>query len=355
MTRAFATALIASAAVFLTIVGHAQVSGPSPTISGITGSMVQGATLTINGANLNAENRQNWDSRLSQYPNAWSFEGASPSADGITTTGTSGVYDGGVRLLGNRSIKFRSTITNPNCTTGIGQSYASIPISDLANRNEIWIRAYVRYNRLSADWPNNFIKMLEPLGSQYLFQPNGRQLAPNTNPRTWYMVHSGSPVPVNNPGGELQNNRWYAIELHFKASPRVYEAWIDGAKIYTGTPSMSGTWQLFLFGVINACGTESWDIELWVDGLAFGSQRVYPSALVEVGNSSSYSSATKKVQSIQSIDDDQITFSLDTSGLGSGPYYVWVRNNAQQLSPAYFLTGGQISGPVAPSNLRIVP
>jgi hypothetical protein len=252
-------------------------------------------------------------------------------------------------------MRFNSAITNPQCTTGIGQSYANFAVSDPANQREIWTRTYIRYNRRSADWPNNYIKMLEPLGSNFLFQPDPRGLAANRNPTSWYMDIGPTGIYNPNPSGEIQNHRWYAIELHVKASPPLYEAWIDGTKINSLSPQQSGVWNLYLFGVINACGTKSWDIEMWTDGLAFGSQRIYPSAIVEVGNNSNYTSATRRVQSLQSIDDDRIAFTLDTSGLGTGPFYVWVRNNAQQLSPAYFLTGGQISGPTAPSNLRIVP
>jgi hypothetical protein len=319
--------------------------------------VTQGSTLTISGANLNAETMQGWDSQLTtRFPSAWSFEGTSPSADGYGKGGPGGIYDPTVKLLGNQSIKFRSTITNPNCITGIGQNYANVPLIDPANRSELWVRAYVRYNRVSAYWPTVFIKMLEPLNSGYYFQPNPLGVSSGHNPANWHIAHNGNSFSVGNPGGEIQNHRWYAVELHFRVSPALYEAWVDGARVYTATPTNAVAWQLFLFGVINACGSQSWDVEHWIDGLALGRQRIYPSAIVEVGNSSSYSSATKKVQSIRSIADDQITFSLDTSGLGSGPYYVWVRNNAQQLSPAYFLAGGQTSsGPTAPSNLRIVP
>jgi hypothetical protein len=260
-----------------------------------------------------------------------------------------------VKLLGNQSIKFHSQITNPTCVTGVGQDYANLTISDAANRNELWMRTYIRYNRLSAYWPDNFIKMLEPLNSGYYFQPDGRQLSSGENPFRWYILHNGVALTRSNPSGHLVNNRWYAVELHFRASPPVFEAWVDGAPVYSATPTASTQWQLFLFGVINACGSQSWNIDLWMDGLALGSRRIYPSTIVEVGNSSSYSTATRKVQAVETIADDQVKFTLDTSGLGSGPYYVWVRNNAQQLSPAYFLTGGQVSGPAAPTNLRILP
>jgi hypothetical protein len=139
----------------------------------------------------------------------------------------------------------------------------------------------------------------------------------------------------------------------------VFAVWIDGIQVLNATDMKPGVsipgW---LFGLVNLCHTTStFSVDHWIDGMAVGSSRIHGSAIVEVTNSSNYSTATKKVQALEKIADDQIVFRLDTSGLGSGPYYVWVRNNAQQLSPSFLLnvSGGQVSGPAAPSNLRIVP
>jgi hypothetical protein len=354
MKRILAT-LSVGIAVF-SLVGHAQVAtGPLPSIASVSGVTAQGSTLTIAGANLHAETMQNWDNRFLRIPTSWSFEGASPAADGYTVLGTNQSYDSNVSLLGNKSFKFRSAVTNPRCTTGIGESLAYAIVDDQATKNEAWVRAYVRYNRVSPDWPDNYIKMMLFVTSEYLFQPDSRALPTGTNPFRWVNFYNGQSTDIPNPGGEIQNNRWYAVELHWSISPRIYETWVDGVKIFSGTPSAGQQLEIFEFGVINACGSKTWNIEHWVDGLAISHQRIYPSALVEVGNGPTYSTATRKVQALESIDDNQIRFKLDTTGLGSGPYYVWVRNNAQQLSPAYFIAGGQVSGPVAPSNLRILP
>jgi hypothetical protein len=357
MTRIPVSALSVGAAVaFFALVGHAQIpTGPLPSISSVTGVTTQGSILTIAGANLHAETMQSWDNRFLRIPDSWSFEGASPAADGYTLIGTNQSYDSTVSLIGNKSFKFRSAINNPTCTTGVGESYAYAMVEDPASANEAWVWVYARYNRVSPDWPDNYIKMLSFLSSGYLFQPDSRNLSSGTNPYRWVNFHDGANHEVSSPLGALENNRWYAIELHWSVSPRKYEAWVDGVKIYTGTPTSGQTWQIFFFGILNACGSKSWNIEHWEDGLAIGHQRIYPSAFVEVGDGPNYSTANKRSQALESIADNQINFRLNTSGLGSGPLYVWVRNNAQQLSPAYFLTGGQVSGPSAPSNLRILP
>jgi hypothetical protein len=122
-----------------------------PTITGITGSPVQGGALTIAGAAMHQEQLQNLAVFFTSHPNAWSFEGGSNgayiSADGYVCPGAScsgsGVYDNSVKILGNQSVKFRSTEISPTCVTGVGQSYnyLSHPGTD------VWMRTYVRWNR----------------------------------------------------------------------------------------------------------------------------------------------------------------------------------------------------------------
>ena len=344
------------AALLALVVSVPAAQAQTPVINSVSGATTQGSLLTISGANLNAETMQNWDSWFSRNPTAWSFEGASPLADGFQPGGnTTGVYDSKVRLLGNQSIRFHSAITNPNCIQGIGQNYNYLMLDDSASNTDYWVRVYVRWNRLT-NWPSNYMKMLYALNEAYYFQPAGAS-APGTNPSWFDAAHSGSSHLVAAPSGPIQNNRWYAIELHWSTSPRLYEAWIDGVRVHSGTPAKVGTnsgLRLLLLGIINACGTTSWDVDHWMDGLAVAHQRIHPATLVEVGDGPNYSTAKKNVQPLEQIADDQVVFKLDTNGLGAGPYYVWVTNNRQQVSSAYFLTGGQVSGPTAPANPRIV-
>jgi hypothetical protein len=162
-TRTLAVAVAASVT-FLTQAQFAQAQ--QPVISAVSGSTTQGALVTVSGSNLNAEQMQGWDNRFVRVPSAWSFEGSSPTADGYLIPGDGkggGVYDSSVKLLGNQSIKFRTTFLNPTCVTGVGQNYNYSVLDDAASRNGFWLRVYVRFNRLTS-WPNNFQKMLEGFG-----------------------------------------------------------------------------------------------------------------------------------------------------------------------------------------------
>ena len=332
-------------------IGIAQ-GGSQPAISSATGTISQGALITLSGSNLNAESGTNWDGLFTATPTAWSFEGSSPQADGFGAG--DGVYDLSVRLIGNKSIKFHSAVSNPNCarTGGVGQSYNYLNTHTYSS--DYWIRSYVRWNRRT-NWPNNYMKMFNALEAHYYMQPSG---AASGNPSSLTFAHDLGSGDGQVPSGAIENNRWYAVEAHWKTtSPRVFEVWMDGVRIYSATPSSSGSnLSTLIFGIINACGSASWDVEFWMDGFTVAGSRVFPSAIVEVGDNPNYASARKNVQALEKLSDNELVFRLNTTNLGAGPYYVWVRNNRQTLSGGIQLGSGQptSSAPTAPSNLRIV-
>jgi hypothetical protein len=343
----------------LTILFLAFASAPvalaqQPTIAGVSGSMTQGSLLTISGANLNAETKRGWDGFFVSHPDAWSFEGGIPQNDGYSLVGGNGTqYDTVVKLLGNQSAKYHAQGASTNCPVDNLTDYDYFSLASASS--DMWIRLYARWR--ANGWPLGYIKMFNTLTfPAYYIQPSGG----STRPNNFLVVYDATNHYGQIPSGQLQNDRWYLIEAHVKtSSPTVFTLWVDGTQVFNGTDMKPGVaipgW---LFGLVNLCNTTStFSVDHWIDGMAVGNTRIYGSATVEVGNNSNYSSATKKVQALEKIADDQVVFRLDTSGLGSGPYYVWVRNNAQQLSPAFLLnvSGGQISGPAAPSNLRIVP
>jgi hypothetical protein len=95
--------------------------------------------------------------------------------------------------------------------------------------------------------------------------------------------------------------------------------------------------QYLLFGIINACGGAPFNLEHWMDGLAVSKSRIYPSAVIEIGDSQIYLSANKKAQALEKISNTDISFKVDLSGLGSGPYYLWVTNNERKTSTPFLL------------------
>jgi hypothetical protein len=320
----------------------------APVISRVTGTVAADQLLTLEGSNLHAEEKRGWDPWFTAVPTRWSFEGthpfSGPGNDGYTKPGgdPGGEYDTTVKVLGNQSVKFRSTATNPSCFgAGIAPSSLILP-NTLAG--DVWLRVYARWNRRS-NWPNAYMKMLYALTAGYYFQPAGADAG--RNPVEANAQHDGTAHHVAVPGGEIRNGRWYAVELHWKTTPPyAYEAYWDGVRVYRAAPVNGyGATGAILFGIVNACGTDPWDVEHWMDGLALATTRIFPSAMVEVGNSPTYESSRRVVQPLETISDDVIRFRLDTRRLGRGPHYVWVRNNAQQLSAAWRLAEGASKAP----------
>jgi hypothetical protein len=361
MNRFQVSAALAAALVFAlvsvpdretVVLAQSQVT---PAISTVSGTVANGSLMTVVGSQLNAERRQNWDSFFTSRPNAWSFEGTDFRADGYTQPGgdPGGVYDSTVQILGNKSVKFHVASSGGTCPQANVVSSLIMGTNSLSS-SEYWVRAYVRYNSIRG-WPSNHIKMLYPIFANYYYNPHGG--GPGL-PSQMTMTYDGTSHTGNIPTGQMENNRWYAAEVHWRtSSPRIFDAYLDGVQIHAGTPNGSGQNDLstLLFGVINACGSSAFELDHWMDGLAVASTRIYPSALVEVGDNPNYSSARRRVQAVERISDSQITFRLSTSGLGSGPYYLWVRNNTQAVSGAYLLGSGTvIPAPAAPTNVRVI-
>jgi hypothetical protein len=207
---------------------------------------------------------------------------------------------------------------------------------------------YSRWNSLGSvsKWPTSHIKMADIQGSggpdQMYFQTEAPW--PCALPKRMSMAYS-SANHYYNVSNFLINNRWYCMEARFKGSaPRNFTAWVDGVKLDSITPG-SGTClaDYVLFGIINLAETgPDFDLYHWMDNVAWSSSRVYPSAVIEIGNSSDYASATKVCQEPIYLSDGSVQINADLAGLGSGPYYLWVTNNRQERSAAFSLSGTQI-------------
>jgi hypothetical protein len=337
--------------------GLVQAQSP-PTISSTTGSITTGSLVTINGSNLENESKANWDPFFVSNPTAWSFEGSNPVADGYSKIGPDGgTYDSNVTILGNHSIRFHAQGASSNCPIGNLGEYNAI---DPPNRNaaDLWIRLYARWSLNSGNWPGSHIKMIDSLGpnAAYEFYFNPANDINGNLPFAFQASYQSVSHLANIPSGQLQNNRWYVTEMHWKTTePQLFAAWIDGTLVHNGTTTGTNGLDYILFGLINLCGTNSaFNLDHWIDGFTIASSRIYPSAMVEVGNSPNYVTATKNVQALETISDNRIVFKANLTNLGSGPYYVWVRNNPQAISSAFALAGGTPQPPPAPVNLRIV-
>lgn len=330
-------------------------SATVPTITSATGTVQTGQTLTVSGANMNNEAKTNWDAFFVTHPDASSFEGSSPVADGYSVVGPpGGLYDTTVSILGSKSMKFHVQGPSTDLYNQLGDYQAIDPVG--GDASDKWIRAYVRWSLNGGLWPSSHIKMIDSQGGggllQYYFQPVA---GGGTLPTNMIAVHNATNYGVNFPSGQMENNRWYAMELHWKTtSPNLFEVWIDGTKVYSGVPTGGSALNYLLFGVINACCTDSsFNLDNWFDGLAVATSRIYPSAVVEIGNKSDYATATKRYQAPLFISDGSVQIKADLTGLGAGPYYLWVTNNRQERSQAYVLGQGGNNTLAAPQDLNV--
>ena len=326
----------------------------TPQISSVAGNMTNGDTVTVYGSNLVDENTTNWILFFQNNPNASSFEGASPAADGYSQMGpTGGTYVANMKLLGNQSINFpvslASTGPGPNQLTNYNAIETGGP-----DGQDLWFRFYVAWDSPCNLWPTNHIKMIDDIagstGDQWYFQPaatTGLSL-PSSMVGGWDSASHSAGIP----SGKLQNNRWYCMEMHWKTTPPYsFQAWVDGAQIFNASPTNPSSLAGIEFGVINAWSTP-WKFSLnhWWDGFAISTSRVYPASTIQVGNSPTYGWGNEQYQQPIALNDNDVQFVLNTRAVGSGPYYLWITNNSQVLNAPYeFHTSGSSGGPTSPS------
>jgi len=318
----------------------------TPTISNIAGTVATGQTLTISGTNMVNENKTGWISFFSSNPNAYGFEGNDFTSDGYET-GTSGTgstvgYSSAVKLLGNKSAKFHIQGQHTDTIDHNPRASADIYFGSL-NPSQVWIRQYTRYDGVG--WPAHYIKHWWTnfsTGAYLMTNPEASQ----SEPSTWLIGNGNDWIEGNIPGGALNRERWYCVELQMKyiSSGVEFDLWIDNTHLGHHRSTSVGTIKMnwMEFGIINLNMTDtSFNMDHYVDNFAMSQQaRIYCSSIIEIGNSSDYATATKKYQAPVTLSDGTIQIKVDLTGLGSGPYYLWITNNRQERSAAYALSGG---------------
>jgi hypothetical protein len=331
-------------------------------ITGVSGTVAQGNTLTISGSLLNNEQTANWDAFFrTTNPNAWSFEGTHPYTgagnDGYTQPGGSPAsgcsigYDATVNLLGSKSLKMVSVEDSGFDDHGTGDCYVYFYHGLV---NAFYFRGYVRFSP-NTTLPTNYAKQFYCMSAGYYTDAgnhNGTHFGNFTGKTgdTSFNI----PMPFTGAGyTQIEHDRWYCLEGYWSQSPaRRYTIWIDGVQVYDIVPVSAGDLDLFLLGVINAQGGagESWNFNNWMDGFTVASARVYPSTVVEIGDNPNYGVANKRYQAPTLISDGSVQVTCDLTGLGTGPYYLWVTNNAQQRSSRWNLSNLLLSETFEDSN-----
>lgn len=321
-----------------------------PIIERVSGSIVQGQPLSINGSNLCSENNTNWWAQF-KTPGVSGFEGANFQADGYNPqtsgSGTSYGYDSSMYLDGSKSGYFQITGAHNNHEN----PRSSIWINS-GGGTDVYIRVYARWT--GTGWPSNWYKFI--WNQNYNgFQPNQGSFPPTK----WRVEYSSDGHYFDMPYGVLSRNRWYCIEMRYKlSSPQSITTWVDGVQLVAASGMSDLGIQYPELGIINLDGTDSSFIgRVNVDGYVYGTSRIYPKSIVEIGNSDNYGSAAKRYQYPQFLSDGSIKVECDLTGLGSGPFYLWVTNNKQERSQAYSLGNANIpdTSILSPSGLRVAP
>lgn len=342
----------------------------TPTISNVSGTVQTGQTLTITGTSMVQEDRTNWDPFFATtHPSASGFEGSSPTADSYgTSCGSNLSYDSTVQLLGSQSIKMHDSGQHiHDYTTGSGSGgcmwgYA-VQAAQGQGPADVYFRTYSRWNNTS--WPDNTIKYwwMGNLTGNWAFY-NLHASSDGSAPTQWGFSSSGLSAGAyqffNIPGGAIQNNKWYLFEAHFRRAGSgnyIFEGWIDNQLMFSLASSdgpgksNTGNWE----SNVNYWNTTaSFVSNQWQDGFAISSTRIGPASLIEIGNSATYASGTKVYQEPIYLSDGSVQMKLNLSGLGSGPYYLWVTNNRKERSQPYNLSSGQTTL-APPSGLMVTP
>ena len=337
----------------------------TPTISNVTGTVATGNTLTIAGSNLSSENTSGW-----QWSSAFGgFETGTAGARMVSSDWTNdwatyeasyprqfAYYDNNERILGNQSMRIDLYSSDETWTgtawriDGSGGvhtwSYASTPM---------YFRWYFKY-------PLNFPVPTEVLKQAMVGHTYVQPAYPSTSGISYWIFNDGSggyhPVPSTLYGGMMPWGKWYCVEL--MKTGTTSQIWIDGISIGTDSwsNSDSGTTTSMTIGMPNAAGFPAnfGTTSIWFDGVIASTSRIYPAALVEISNNFTHGSGTVVKQHINYISDSSISFEANLSGLGNGPYYLWVTNNGQTTSAAYNLSGGggrDTTAPGAPTGMSV--
>jgi hypothetical protein len=359
----------------------------TPTITNVSGTVATGQTLTITGSTMMDENKTDWRSDL-KTGTAYGFEGTFARNSWIESNtyyaDGSDSYDTTIKLSGNQSLKnlSRGGPHDGSCSSTGGISGSRVWYNP--GGSEIWYRLYTRYH-VTGGWPSHYTKTpTMPMAHNPTFNVwneifGGSQTVWEIRPN---LSSPGVYVDTPIPGSTLQDDRWYLWESHIIGNVAgknpILEVWFENQYMFCAGPDcvsrpqcagLSGSalsscnnnsaqaqstqFDGFEVGTTNLCGVlpANFELDNWIDNFALSNTtRIYPSTVVEIGNSPTYATATKVYQEPVSLADGRITIKANLAGLGAGPYYLWVTNNRQERSPAYSL--GTSTTLAAPTNLR---
>ena len=309
------------------------------------------------------EDKTNWDSFFTAHPNAYGFEGSSITADGWALYGgsTQG-YVTNVKLMGSKSSLSHNqgAVTWPNNHNN--GFYFTAAGWNNSSQAALYARAYMRWSVANGIWPDLDYKVWgiygPPFGANFNIMMN----------------IGGPPIGVGIlPSGEvwslgvfpwtpsvLPENEWVLFEVkfpnHAAGAPYNYQVWVNNELVINANREHGVTFGTYANSTfdsdINHFNTPSgYNKDQWTDGFALSSSRIGPASLIEIGNAPNYATATKVYQAPEKLSETSSQIKANLTGLGAGPYYLWVTNNRGERSQPYSLTTSTTPLP-PPANLR---
>ncbi|CAB1075302.1 hypothetical protein D1AOALGA4SA_3122 [Olavius algarvensis Delta 1 endosymbiont] len=311
----------------------AEINAAQPTIAGYNGEIQNGNSITILGNNFVNDNSTDWinDESGAGLENDTDFAASKFNDDGwLQEDSGSSIqtdYVTDTVLMGKQSACLYDSINCPSGSTSCGENRLLTYVMPASK--DLYISGYVRYD---GHWPDHYLKMLITNGgNQWYFQP---QMRGGNNP-TQALLKQGVNIKYVDLPGPLTMKNWHYWEVHWKTgSPNRYEAWWNGTKIADWQVGSGQSIDWFEWGIPNYSGSGPY-IEAWFDRVVYSTSRIYQACSIEVSNSSDYNSGTKKWQHPEYLSDGTVTFKLNLTDLGTGPFYVWVTNNGQKRSDPF--------------------
>ena len=357
----------------------------TPVVSNVTGTVQTGQTLTITGTNLMNDNSANWiknDNGLGvpisdTVVNQDYFIGA-PAGSWMQDTNGISLFDGWkdtryyepgnpvnfdntTYLFSNSGLSVKNT-TNTSCIIA-GCGAANIYASPITKPSNFYVSAYLMFN---GTWASVYQKLFNIMGGtgEVYVQPNCN--GDGTVTGIYFKCsgqvtdHNGvttAPVPSST-SMSWDQNVWHYAEFLIDTtsySGDQYTLWWDGvqvAQVLFGSHSGVSPDTLEL-GIPNWAGFNGQNgnpyiptvppFTVWVSRYVISTSRIGEASRVEVGNSPTYNANSVVWQRPVRLSDTSSQVTLDLTGLGSGPYYLWVTNNQQGRSGSYLL--GSSSSP----------
>jgi len=282
-------------------------------------------------------------------------------------------FDSSVAILGNQSFRNHLHYTLENWHhpkknepgKGIFKhlGWLSPPDSD-----QYYYRYYVRYSGPTFKWTNNSFKQFYLIK---LFNMNpsmgDKDLSEDKGPIMYDLQGRGDRIFVHL-GERMELERWYCIELMVrKMGTEGIEVkfWLDGkpcniTEVDKYTP-LSFPWKesyrddngrlSFKELELGTVNCQNWtfdqlpvDQNIWFDGFALSTKRrIYPAALVEIGDHPNYQAARKITPKIIHLSDQEIKFQAGLADIaklaesGNTSFSLWVTNNREERSNPYSL------------------